>query len=174
MPVEYGRSVLRGTVVDVTFWSRSIALYRGDDGVLRAIENRCAHRQLKLSLGTVTGCRLTCMYHGWAYDETGRLVDIPHELFGRPMPRLGVTSYPVQVRYGLVWLFPGHRALAGVHSVPDVAELEGAARPRHVILDVVWRAHHSVVIEHLSDGAHAWSPGRDQRLIDARLTRCET
>ena len=50
--VEYDRRIRRGQVVEVKFWNRSIALFRGDDGGLRALENRCAHRQLKLSLGT--------------------------------------------------------------------------------------------------------------------------
>jgi hypothetical protein len=32
---------------------------------LRAVENRCAHRQLKLSIGRVEDCQLVCPYHGW-------------------------------------------------------------------------------------------------------------
>src|SRR5262245_62625214 len=63
-PVEYDANVRREQVVEVRFWGRSIALYRGVDGRLRAMENRCAHRQLALSLGAVTGCGLTCAYHG--------------------------------------------------------------------------------------------------------------
>jgi phenylpropionate dioxygenase-like ring-hydroxylating dioxygenase large terminal subunit len=69
--VEYDDRVRRGQVVEVRFWGRSIALYRGADGRLRALENRCAHRQLPLSLGNVTGCALTCAYHGWSYGTTG-------------------------------------------------------------------------------------------------------
>ena len=75
--VEYDRAVKPGQVVEVAFWGESIALYRGTDGRLRALENRCAHRQLKLSLGDVTGCGLTCAYHGWSYAEDGRLAAIP-------------------------------------------------------------------------------------------------
>ena len=126
--VEYDRRIGRGQVVEVKFWDRSIALFRGDDGALRAIENRCAHRQLKLSLGAVTGCRLSCMYHGWSYDETGRLVDVPHDLFGRPLPTVRVAGYPVRVRYGLVFVFPGRSRSRRVHPIPDIPELEGPDR----------------------------------------------
>ena len=38
------------TVVEVVFWKRSIALYRAKDGSFHAMDNRCAHRQLRLSL----------------------------------------------------------------------------------------------------------------------------
>ena len=79
---------------------------------LRAIENRCAHRQLKLSLGRSTGCTPHLRVPRLVLRRAGRLVDIPHDLFGRPLPIVRVATYPVRVRYGLVWLFPGDPALA--------------------------------------------------------------
>src|SRR6187431_3319401 len=72
-PVEYDDRVRRGQVVEVRFWGRSIALDRGADGKPRALEHRCANRQLPQSLGDVTGCALTCPYHGSTYGEDGRL-----------------------------------------------------------------------------------------------------
>src|SRR5262249_46892889 len=110
--VEYERAIPAGQVVATKFWNQAIAVYRGADGRLRALEDRCAHRQLQLSLGEVTGCALTCAYHGWSYGENGSLSGIPHDLCGRPMPSLRIRSYPVQGRYGLVWLFPGDPTLA--------------------------------------------------------------
>src|SRR5262249_2244779 len=110
--VEYDRAVKPGRVVEIQFWKTSIALYRRRDGELRALENRCAHRQLKLSSGGVDNCNLVCAYHGWAYDGDGRVVDIPHDLFGRSMPSFKVRAYPVKVRYGLIWIFPGDPANA--------------------------------------------------------------
>ena len=47
--VEHDRAVRPGQAVEVRFWNISIVLYRGTDGRLCALENRCAHRQLKLS-----------------------------------------------------------------------------------------------------------------------------
>ena len=100
--VEEVRNVKPGSVVEVVFWKRSIALFRTADGEFYAVENRCAHRQLKLSLGQVKGCRLVCAYHGWEYDEKGRVAGMP-DLFGREkIPDISIRSYPVQIRYGLV------------------------------------------------------------------------
>src|SRR5579883_420032 len=111
-PVEFDDRLKRGQSIGVTFWKRSIVIYRGSDNQLRAIEDRCAHRQLKLSLGSVEGCNLVCPYHGWCYDGDGKVVSIPHELFGREMPSFKVESFPLQVRYGLIWIFPGDPQLA--------------------------------------------------------------
>ena len=94
---------------------------------MRAIEDRCAHRQVRLSLGEVHGCDLTCPYHGWTYGGDGRLVAIPHETFGRNVSKVRVASYPVRVRYGLIWIFPGDPALAEETPMPEIPELEGAS-----------------------------------------------
>ena len=172
--VEYDRVVKRGQIRPVKFWGLSIVLFRGDDGRLRALEDRCAHRQLPLSLGTVEGCRLTCLYHGWSYDEDGRLAAVPHDLFGHPRPSVAVRSYPVAVRYGLVWIFPGNPALAAVRRIPDIPELEGHTPWACVPLDFTWRAHHSFIVDNVSDFTHAWLHRKYQPFTDARLTRCET
>jgi hypothetical protein len=170
---EVGR-VKPGTVVEVTFWKHSIALYRAEDGSFHAVENRCLHRQLKLSLGVVDGCRIVCTYHGWEYDENGCVAEIP-DLFGRDrVPRLSIRSYPVQVRYGLVWLFPGDPELAGQRRIPEIPELEGPGRWARVALTVTVSAHHSMVIDNVCDFSHAYLHRRYRPFMGATLTRNET
>jgi len=171
--VEREGALPRGRALEVKFWHRSIALFRGDDGRVRALENRCAHRHLPLTLGTVEGCRLTCMYHGWSYDESGRLAGVPHDLFGHPMPSVAVRAYPAQVRYGLVWIFPGNPARAAERPLPEIPELEGPRRWACVPLDFTWRAHHSLIVDNVSDFSHAWLHRAYRPFTDARLTRCE-
>jgi phenylpropionate dioxygenase-like ring-hydroxylating dioxygenase large terminal subunit len=173
-PVEYDDRVRRGQVVEVRFWGRSIALYRGADGRLRALENRCAHRQLPLSLGDVTGCALTCAYHGWSYRDDGRLSEIPHELFGQSMPAVRLATYPVRVRYGLIWLFPGNPALAERRAIPEIPELEGPDRWAYVPIDFTWRAHHSMVMDNLCDLTHAYLHRRFPSFRAGRLLSCES
>ena len=173
--VEEVRRVKPGTVVEVIFWKRSIALFRGTDGSFHAIDNRCAHRQLKLSMGEVQGCRLVCSYHGWQYDGNGRCVGIPHDLSGRDLPKLPLRTYPVKVRYGLVWLFPGNPEQAEMRRIPDIPELEGPERWACELMIFNWSAHHSMVIENVSDFTHAHLHRRYRPFEEgAVLTRCET
>ena len=174
--VEYDAAIKPGQVVEVKFWKRSIALFRGTDGRLRAVENRCAHRQLKLSAGKVDGCNLVCTYHGWCYDGAGKVVHIPHDLFGREMPRLQVGSYPVKVRYGLVWIFPGDPALAAERRIPEIPELDGpvGARWGCVPVDFTFHAHHSMIIDNVSDFTHAFLHRKYKPFSgNARITRLE-
>ena len=89
------------------------------------------------------------------------------------MPSLRVRSYPVRVRYGLIWLFPGDPALAEDRRIPDIPELEGADRWACVPIDFTWRAHHSMIIDNVSDFTHAHLHRKYRPFVDARLTRCE-
>ena len=172
--VEFDRSLKRGQVREVVFWGQSIALYRGSDGSVHALENRCVHRQLKLSLGQVEGCRLVCAYHGWGYDPDGRVADIPHELFGHATPRMRVRSYPVQIRYGLVWIFPGDPSLKDQRSIPEIPELDGPGRWACVPLSFTWQAHHSMIIDNVSDFTHAHLHRKYRPFSGSRLTHCKS
>jgi phenylpropionate dioxygenase-like ring-hydroxylating dioxygenase large terminal subunit len=172
-PVEYDHALRRGRVIEVRFWNTSIALYRSDDGQLFAIENRCAHRQLKLSLGHVDGCNLTCSYHGWTYDGSGKVVAIPHDLFGKSKLKVQLKSYPVQVRHGLIWIFPGDPKLAGERGIPDIPELEGKRPWPSVTIDFTWRAHHSMIFENIIDFTHAYLHRSYRPFEGAKLLRSE-
>ena len=80
------------------------------NGKAYALEDRCAHRGVQLSLGQ---CRfpgtISCFYHGWTYDiPTGKLLAVLTEgpdssLVGK----LGIKTYPVQERKSLLWVFIG-------------------------------------------------------------------
>ncbi len=172
-PVEFERRVLRGTVVPVRFWDRSFALFRTTEGEFHVVEDRCAHRQLKLSLGEVRGCRLTCPYHGWEYAGDGRLAHVPHDLCGHSLPKVRIEALPVRVRYGLVWVFPGDAARAAARSIPDIPELEGSSPWACVPLDFTWRAHHSTIIENVSDFTHAHLHRKYRPFVDATLVRAD-
>jgi phenylpropionate dioxygenase-like ring-hydroxylating dioxygenase large terminal subunit len=154
---EQVKNLRPGAVKEIVFWKRSIALFRAEDGRFHAIENRCAHRQVKLSCGTVKGCNLVCAYHGWEHDGQGRVAHIPHETFGFNNPRFKVQDIPVKVRYGLVFIFPGDPELADRVPLPEIPQLEGpdrwvAAPP----LDYTWKAHHSMILDNVSDYQHGY------------------
>lgn len=48
-----------------------LALFRGADGRPAAVLDRCAHRNLPLSLGECRDGLLQCRYHGWRFDADG-------------------------------------------------------------------------------------------------------
>ncbi|WP_327140031.1 Rieske 2Fe-2S domain-containing protein [Nocardia sp. NBC_01327] len=75
------------------------------DGELIALRDRCPHRLVPLSEGTVVGATLQCKYHGYRFDATGRCVHIPAVGPGGPIPaRARTDAARVRLAFGLVWL----------------------------------------------------------------------
>jgi 4beta-methylsterol monooxygenase len=172
--VEQDHALGRGSVVAVQFWGAQVAVYRDDRGIVHAIEDRCAHRQLPLSKGVVKGDRLVCCYHGWEYDPEGKLACVPHDLFGHKLPACRLRTYPVRVRYGLLWVFFGDEERAATTPMPEIAELEGPRPWACVPVDFTWRAHHSMIIDNVSDFTHAFLHQKYQPFSnDSKLTRLE-
>jgi len=99
-----------GKTLGRRFAGLPIVLYRGKSGQVFALEDRCAHRQVPLHLGVVSGDELKCHYHGWTYNRTGKCVNVPY--LGTDRLPTGVKSYPAREIDGLIFVFPGDPALA--------------------------------------------------------------
>lgn len=85
-----------------------------------------------------------------------------------------VCSYPVRLRYGLVWIFPGDPALAEARRLPDVPELEGPDPWAYVPLGFTWRTHHSMVVDNVCDLTHAHLHRRYPSFHPGRLLECRS
>jgi phenylpropionate dioxygenase-like ring-hydroxylating dioxygenase large terminal subunit len=84
-----------------------IVLFRADGGQVAALEDRCSHRNMALSLGKVSSGCVLCPYHGWAFDAAGRCVQVPSLGSSVRVPNHGVRAYPVREFDGYVWVYPG-------------------------------------------------------------------
>ena len=56
-----------------TICGAPVALFRTGSGEAVALEDRCCHRNLPLSMGRVEGEALRCGYHGLLFDRDGRV-----------------------------------------------------------------------------------------------------
>lgn len=171
--VTQDRRIGRRGIHEAQFQGLPVVVFRDEAGVLHAIENRCRHRGIKLSLGEVSGCTLVCPYHGWAYRGDGSLASVAHETHGRDISRIGVRSFPVRVRYGLVWIFPGDPRRADETAMPEIPEIEGPKPWACVPLEFTWDAHHSMIIDNLSDLTHGYLHRHFQPFADPVLTHHE-
>jgi phenylpropionate dioxygenase-like ring-hydroxylating dioxygenase large terminal subunit len=109
-PLAWSDELPAGKTLGRRFAGLPIVLYRGSSGQVFALEDRCAHRQVPLHLGEVTGDELKCHYHGWTYNCSGKCVNVPY-LGGERLPN-GVKSYPAREVDGLIFVFPGDPTVA--------------------------------------------------------------
>jgi renierapurpurin 18,18'-hydroxylase len=152
-PVAVARDVRKEKTHPATFAGERIALYRGASGAVYALEDRCAHRQVPLSMGVVEGDVLRCCYHAWAYRGNGRISQIPYLPKGVGRPPRGVRAYPVKEAYGLVFVFPGDPAKADAAALPELPEYD-SSRHRTMMFSRTVRCHYSFMHENLLDMNH--------------------
>lgn len=162
---------LRDTPLGVTLAGEKIALFRDGRGGVGALVDRCPHRGVALSLGSVTreGC-LACPFHGWEFDATGANVHVPLNPDAK-REQLGATPLPAREIGGLVWVYTAPGARAPVEpSPPDGLTRDDLAR---TVVQQDWATHWTRAMENMLDSPHVpfvhrASIGRAQR---RRMTR---
>jgi phenylpropionate dioxygenase-like ring-hydroxylating dioxygenase large terminal subunit len=128
-PVLPAAELADGELKSVELLAEQILLIRLN-GQLVAMQDLCRHFQARLSTGEIRqieghGQCISCHYHGWAYDTSGRCVEIPQLTEGREIPQNArVPTYLVQEKYDLIWvcLEP-----APMYDLPEFPELEDPA-----------------------------------------------
>lgn len=69
---------LDGGPIGVTVGGDAVVVFRDRDGRVGALPDRCPHRDMPLSSGSIGFFgELVCGYHGWAWDVDGVCVRIP-------------------------------------------------------------------------------------------------
>ena len=101
-----------------------VIVVRQKDGSIRVLLNQCRHRGMKLcraDKGTAKG--FICSYHGWAYDGSGRLVNVP--LHDRAFPNLDKSKWGI--RQARVEMYKGLIFATWNPDAPPLAEYLGDA-----------------------------------------------
>lgn len=97
--------------------NESIVFFRGPENRVAAVEDFCPHRGAPLSLGFVRDGELVCGYHGLVMGCDGKTQSMPSQrVHGFPCNK----SYPVEERYGFIWVWPGDPSQADTDLIPHL------------------------------------------------------
>ena len=102
--LEAGGAPMRARVLGEDY-----VAFRAEDGRIGFLDERCPHRGASLVLARSEGCVLRCIFHGWAIDVEGQVVEAathapnPEEFAAR----IKMRRYPTVEAGGLVWVFLG-------------------------------------------------------------------
>jgi phenylpropionate dioxygenase-like ring-hydroxylating dioxygenase large terminal subunit len=162
-PLAWSRELKPGKTYAAHFAGEPIVLVRPKEGPVFALEDRCAHRQIPLSKGVVTGCAVRCCYHGWAYDSSGKCVDVPY--LGKEKLPNGVRSYPCSEQDGLILIWPGDRQAVKALGTLGAAG-DKAFKTRRFGKRV--RCHYTFMHENLMDMNHQFLHRRQMGQIAPR------
>ena len=129
---------------------QDIVLFLDAAGEPAALEDRCCHRTAKLSKGWTRAGHIVCGYHGWEYDRSGRLVNIPQFPFEQAVPDARAKSFHAATRYGYVWVCLGEP----IDDIPDLPYEDDLTFRRIHQFDELWRCSALRMMENSFDNAH--------------------
>jgi len=157
--------------IGVRLWNQNIVLFRDSLGTIHALENRCPHRQVKLSHGKIVENNLECAYHGWQFNFQGECVTVPYLEDNQKLPKnCKIREYPVIELDGFIWLFPGDNSTEiQPLGVPEWDDLNYIA----TVSVIHCQGHFSFLIENLMDMYHGHLHQDWQAWTDAILDKIE-
>jgi phenylpropionate dioxygenase-like ring-hydroxylating dioxygenase large terminal subunit len=162
-----------GDFISATICEEPLLAIRGHDSRIRVFSNVCRHRAARIVDAAHGHCErlLTCPYHGWSYDFTGRLVGLPGEAGFGGMPRTAHALRELEVETYLGFVFA--RFTTGGPSVASLlapwhAELAAYRTeemvPTAPIVSMPIEADWKILVENDLEGYHV--PSSHPGLLD--------
>lgn len=131
-----------------------IVFYRTQDGSPVALADRCPHRGVPLSMGTIQDDVIRCAYHGFEFGKSGACHRVPSQ--ARIEAKLCVRSYPLIEIGPYIWIWMGDPAKADQSLLPDQFEL-GITRPGWKVTPILvmeMGCNYQLLHENLLDVSH--------------------
>ncbi|HLH77903.1 MAG TPA: Rieske 2Fe-2S domain-containing protein [Candidatus Binataceae bacterium] len=96
----------------VRILGENFVAFRATDGRVGFFDEGCPHRCTSLALARNEDNALTCIFHGWKIDVSGKVVEVPSEPPERRAEfaaKVRVRHYPVREAANTVWVYLGKR-----------------------------------------------------------------
>jgi phenylpropionate dioxygenase-like ring-hydroxylating dioxygenase large terminal subunit len=101
--------------------NQELIIFRTHSGSIHCLDAFCSHMGLRLNTGSVVEDKLRCKFHHWAYNGEGEVTDSKCTKLSE---NKNLNSYPVEVRYGLIWIWAGKKAKYSLPYHPELASGE--------------------------------------------------
>lgn len=151
------RDLAKGEVKGVSCVGKNLAVFRGEDGQVQAIDAYCPHMGANLAAGgLVKGNCLECPFHGWRFrGEDGKCVHIPYCEDKKYIPESArVTSYCVLERNGFVYMWHHAEGNEPDWFPPEIPEITSGKWTYRGRIEHIINAHIEEIPENGADVAH--------------------
>lgn len=172
----------------------SFVMFRDTNGDMGAVAEACPHRGASMYFARNEECGIRCQYHGWKFDRSGTLVDIPTENPGSRaqqhfMNTVRIRAYPCHEVNHMIWVYMGDRETPPpfpsfeINTIPS----EWCQRPAIMMEEANWLQNmegdlDSVHLDHLHRRLYAdapapptgmrgfWNPSKSLAKLDVERT----
>lgn len=97
-----------GKPVRLRLMGENMVAFRNSEGTVGVLDELCPHRKASLVYGRNEDCGLRCLYHGWKFDVTGKVLEMPSEPESDAViDKVKARAYPVEECGGFIWIWMG-------------------------------------------------------------------
>jgi phenylpropionate dioxygenase-like ring-hydroxylating dioxygenase large terminal subunit len=152
-PAEDSESVTNKPL-KVNMLGLPFVLWRDEAGKAHCVSNTCSHRGGSIGDGKVVGNCVQCPYHGWLFNGDGECERIPSlGPIEKIPPRSRIDAYPVEERYGLIFVFLGDLPETERPTILPIDEYDDE-NWRVLRMRYTWKANYVRLVENQSDPSH--------------------
>ncbi len=106
-----------GKTLSQKIYGHRLTLFRTKSGKASAVDSFCPHMGMDMAKGHVKGEKIVCRFHHWAFNTDGDCTDIPCLSHLPKTKKINLNSYPVEEKYGLIWVYTDRVADRAVYEV---------------------------------------------------------
>lgn len=150
-PVCLAEELRRDRPLAVQVAGTKVVLFRGPDGKPAAMLDRCPHRGVALSLGSVRDGCITCPFHGWRFDDRGAVCHVPWNPDAKSAPLRGIRIAARELG-GEIWIYTAADKEPAYE--PEVAEPFLRKGVRISGGSLIWNTHWTRAMENMLDWPH--------------------
>lgn len=148
----FSKEISEETLLSRRIIDQPIVMFRESEGRVRAMFDRCPHRFVPLSRGSLKDGIIQCSYHGLQFNGEGRCVHNPHG--NGTIPKAAcVPAYPAVEQDGFVWLWMGDSEKADPTLIPRFAWMDTS---RYAVMQgYMWTAcNYQLLSDNIMDLSH--------------------
>lgn len=156
-PILRAQELTREKPLGIKRFGEELLLWRDEYGKPHVLEDRCAHRAVRLSTGAhekgkIQGDSIACWYHGWTFNAQGQCTHIPSEVNGSICNRYRIKAYPTQERAGFIWMYFGSGEPSELTTPYELEDPEWCGFQTHL----EWHTNWLNIMDNLSDPLHQY------------------
>jgi phenylpropionate dioxygenase-like ring-hydroxylating dioxygenase large terminal subunit len=152
---DFSKNVAKKT----TIWNKNYVVWKNSDNQYVGLDDVCPHKGASLAGGKICNNHVVCPYHGYEFDENGKLDKVPGISF-HPSTVYDVSKYQVIEKNGWVYLntysdiakidnSTGLPFTENIFTEPEVERNDSA-----VFLDMDFNCYSRIVSENSLDVMH--------------------
>lgn len=96
-----------GAPIKITMLGENYVVFRGENGDVAVLDERCPHRRCSLELANAQDNSLVCMFHGWKFHTSGKCIETPNEPDPAFPAKVPLRSFQVVEAGDAIWAYFG-------------------------------------------------------------------